>query len=85
VPQFVDHHPIAHATMTEEAVERIRTQIRAETPDDFGVKWLGAFVAVNGEGYCFSEAPNVEAVVNSHERFGYLIEATDVIEVTSLA
>ena len=53
MPQFVDHHPIAHATMTEEAVERIRTQIRAETPDDFGVKWLGAFVAVNGEDIAF--------------------------------
>ncbi len=80
----MDHHPIAHATVTEEAVERIRTQIRAETPDDFGVKWLGAFVAVNGEGYCLSEASNAEAVVKSHEVFGYLIETTDVIEVTSL-
>lgn len=84
MPQFLDHHPIAHAFLTEEAVEAIRTQIRAETPDDFGVKWLRAFGAANGEGYCLSEAPNAEAVVKSHEALGYLIETTDVIEVTSL-
>ena len=84
VPQFLDHHPIAHATLTEEAVEEIRIQIRTETPNDFGVKWLSAFVAANGEGYCLSEAPNAEAVVKSHEVLGYLIETMDVIEVTSL-
>jgi hypothetical protein len=84
MPQFLDHHPIAHALLTEEAVEEIRTQIRAETPNDFGVKWLNAFGAANGEGYCLSEAPNAEAVVKSHEALGYLIETTDVIEVTSL-
>ncbi len=84
VPQFLDHHPIAHATVTEEAVEELRTQIRAETLNDFGVKWLSAFVAANGEGYCLSDAPNAEAVVKSHEVLGYLIETTDVIEVTSL-
>ncbi|MDQ3761406.1 MAG: DUF4242 domain-containing protein [Actinomycetota bacterium] len=84
MPQFLDHHPLVHATLTEEAVEQIRTQIRAETPDDFGVKWLSAFVAANGEGYCLSEAPNTEAVVKSHEELGFLLEATDVIEVTSL-
>ena len=57
MPQFLDHHPIAHAFSTEEAVEEIRTQIRAGTPNDFGVKWLIAFGAANGEGYCLSEAP----------------------------
>jgi len=51
VPQFLDH-PTAHATLTEEAVEKLRKHIRAETPDDFGVKWLSVYVAVNGEGYC---------------------------------
>ena len=40
MPQFLDHHPIAHASLSEEAVEEIRTQIRAETPDDFGVKMV---------------------------------------------
>jgi Protein of unknown function (DUF4242) len=84
VPQFLDHHPTTHATLTEEAVEELRKHIRAETPDDFGVKWLSIYVAVNGEGYCLSEAPNAEAVVKSHELMGYLIETTDVIEVASL-
>jgi hypothetical protein len=84
MPQFLDHHPLAHAALTEEAVERVKAQILAEAPDDFGVKWLSAFVAINGDGYCLSEAPNAEAVVKTHEEKGYLIEETDVIEVTSL-
>lgn len=84
MPQYLDHHPIAHATLTEEAVEELRAHIRNETPDNFGVKWLGAYVAANGEGYCLSEAPNMEAVVRSHEGLGYLIEEEDIIEVTSV-
>jgi hypothetical protein len=84
VPQFLDHHPTAHAALTEEAVEQLRNHIRAETPDDFGVNWLSVHVATNGEGYCISEAPNAEAVVKSHELMGYLIETIDVIEVASL-
>lgn len=82
--QFLDRHPTAHATLTEEAVEQLRNHIRADTPDDFGVKWLSVYVAVNGEGYCISEAPNAQAVVRSHELMGYLIDTIDVIEVTSL-
>jgi hypothetical protein len=54
MPQFLDHHPLAHAALTEEAVERVKAQILAEAPDDFGVKWLGAFAAINGDGYCLS-------------------------------
>jgi hypothetical protein len=35
--------------LIEEAVEELRKHIRAETPDDFGVKWLSIYVTVNGE------------------------------------
>jgi hypothetical protein len=65
-------------------VEGLRKRIRAETPDDFGVQWLSVYATVNGEGFFFSEAPSVEAVVKSPEIMGYLIEATDVIEVAGL-
>jgi hypothetical protein len=41
-------------------------------------------MAVNGQGYCISEAPDAEAVVKSHEAKGYLIDAMDVVQVTSL-
>jgi translation elongation factor EF-1beta len=67
-----------------DVVEELRRHIRAKTPDGFGVKWLNIYVAVNGEGYCLSGAPNTEAVAKSHELMGYLIETTDVIEVASL-
>jgi hypothetical protein len=70
--------------LTEEAVEAMRTQMKAEAPDDFGVRLLSAFMAVNGQGYCISEAPDPEAVVKSHEAKGYLIDAMDVVQVTSL-
>jgi hypothetical protein len=84
VPEFLDHHPTAHATMTEESVQQLRNHIAAQTPDEFGVKWLHVYVAVNGEGYCISEAPNADAVVKSHESMGYLIDTMDVIEVANL-
>jgi hypothetical protein len=45
---------------------------------------LSVFVAVNGQGYCLSEAPDVEAVVKSHEAKGYLIDPMDVVQVASL-
>jgi hypothetical protein len=73
VPQFLDHHPLAHAALTEEAVEQVRTHIVAGTPDEFGVKWFSAFVVTNGEGYFLTEAPHAEAVVKSHEVMGYLL------------
>lgn len=84
MPQFLDHHPTAHVILTEGAVEESRKNIRAKMLDDFSVKWLSIYVTVNGDGYCLSEAPNVETVVKSHELMGYLIETTDVIEVASL-
>ncbi|MCA1674997.1 MAG: DUF4242 domain-containing protein [Actinobacteria bacterium] len=84
MPQFFDQHPLAHASLTEEAVEAMRAQMKAEAPDDFGVRLLSVFVAVNGQGYCLSEAPDVEAVVKSHEAKGYLIDAMDVVQVASL-
>jgi len=64
--------PLAHASLTEEAVEAMRTQMKAEAPDGFGVRLLSAFVAVNGQGYCFSEVPDADAVVKSHEAKGVL-------------
>ena len=84
MPQFFDQHPVAHAALTEETVEAMRAQIKAEAPDEFGVKLLSTFVAINGQGYCISEAPDAEAVVKSHEAKGYLIDAVDVVEITSL-
>lgn len=84
MPQFLDQHPLAHASLTEEAVEAMRAQMKAEAPDDFGVRLLSVFVAINGQGYCLSEAPDVEAVVKSHEAKGYLIDAMDVVEGASL-
>ena len=84
MPKFIDHHPIAHAPMTNEAVEALKGHIQAGKPDAFGVTLLNSFVAANGEGYCLSEAPNAKAVVEAHGARGYTIDEMDVLEVTSL-
>jgi len=84
MPQFLDQHPLAHASLTEESVEAMRDQMKAQAPDAFGVRLLTAFVAINGQGYCLSEAPDADAVVKSHEAKGYLIDAMDVVQVQSL-
>jgi hypothetical protein len=85
MPRFLDHHPVAHATTTDVALEALQNQIRAGQADDFGVKYLDAYVAVNGEGYCLSESPDADAVVKSHGMLGYTIDSADVIEVVSLS
>jgi hypothetical protein len=84
MPKFLDHHPIAHASMTNEALEAMRARIQAGSPDDYGVALLNAFVAANGVGYCLSEAPSADAVVESHGALGYLIDSSNVVEVTAL-
>lgn len=84
MPKFLDHHPIVHASLTNEALEAMRARIQSGSPDDFGVALLNAFVAINGIGYCLSEAPSADAVVESHGALGYLIDSSNVIEVTTL-
>ena len=85
MPTFLDHHPVAHAATTEVALQALQAQIRAGKADDSGVKYLNAYVAVNGEGYCLSESPNADAVVKSHGTLGYTIDIADVIEVVPVS
>jgi hypothetical protein len=56
MPGFLDHHPVAHSATADVALQSPAEQIHAAEPDDFGVKYLNAYVAVNGEGYCISES-----------------------------
>jgi len=84
MPTFLDQHPVAHASLTNEAMELMRARIKSRVADDFGVVWLNTFVAVNGQGFCLCEAPSPQAVVESHEILGYLIDVEDVLEVTPL-
>jgi hypothetical protein len=81
MPTFLDHHPVAHAATADVALQALQARIRAGEADDSGVKYLNAYVAVNGEGYCLSESPDADAVVKSHGALGYTIDVTDVIEV----
>jgi hypothetical protein len=85
MPRFLDHHPVAHAATADVALQALQNQIRAAEPDDFGVKYLDAYVAVNGEGYCISESPDADAVVKSHGAIGYTIDVADVVEVVSVS
>jgi hypothetical protein len=84
MPKFLDHHPVAHASLGSEAVEAMTGRINVAEPDQFGVTLINVFVAADGEGYCLSEAPSADAVVKSHGALGYTIEPSDVVQVTSL-
>ena len=85
MPTFLDHHPVAHAATADVALQALEAQIRATEADEFGVRYLNAYVAVNGEGYCLSESPNADAVVKSHGTLGYTIDIADVIEVVPVS
>ncbi len=85
MPTFLDHHPISHASRANEAVKAMTGRINVAEPDEYGVTLVNVFMAADGEGYCLSEAPSADAVVNSHEALGYALDPSDVVEVTSLA
>ena len=84
MPKFIDHHPVAHAPTTEMAAQGLEGHVRARDADEFGVNYIDAYVAVNGEGYCVTEAPDADAVIKSHAALGYTIDVMDVVEVVAL-
>jgi hypothetical protein len=83
VPKFMDHH----ATMPQlppEAIEQMTARIKAGQADGHGVKPLNVIMGTDGQADCLTEAPSVEAVINSHKDVGFSLDARDVREVMTL-
>lgn len=74
--KFLDHH-----TLPLMSPEQIKSTIGSKQADKFGVTMLNVFMA-HGEAWDYSEAPNAEAVVKSHEAMGIKISVKDVTKVS---
>ncbi len=92
MPKFIDHHPkMDMSKMSSEAIEQgkkmleqLTKDIKAKKADRFGVTTLNVFIGVNGESWCFTEAPNADAVLKSHAANGQMLTREDVVEVNPL-
>ena len=82
MPKFMDTHP-TNPDVPPEVVEGIRQKLLAGQPNDNGVVGLNMFVSQDVP-YCYTEAPNAEAVHKAHENMGLNLGPGDVKEVQSL-
>jgi len=85
MPKFLDHHnmPATSPEQRKVMLAQIKSMIDSKKPDSSGVIFLNVFMAP-GEAWGYSEAPNAEAIVKSHEAMGIKIKPGDIIEVTSV-
>ena len=85
MPKYIDYHekltPLPQ--LPPARVKQLMNDIKAAKLDDYGVKYINFFSAKNGHGFCVTEAPSVEALVQSHQALGLPLEAKDVHEIVS--
>lgn len=83
MPNFIDYH-LKMPELPPEALSQMKETIGAGKADQFGSIPLNVFIGANGDAYCLSEAPSVEAVCQSHAAVGVEISPGDVHEVSPL-
>ena len=76
--KFLDSHPMKGVKNTK------LKELHDSPTDEFGVKHLDIIYSENDDRmYCFLEAPNKDAVIKHHEKYGYTCDY--IIEVNSTA
>ena len=85
MPKFIDHHAMLPMPpeKSKEMLSQLKSMIESKKPDKAGVIYLNVFMA-KGEAWGYSEAPNVDAIMKSHEAMGIKVKKSDIIEVTSV-
>ncbi len=90
MPRFLDHHAKMPAMPPEameqgkKMLEQLKGAIKAKKADRFGVTPVNVFMGANGESWCLTDSPSVDAVVKSHEANGAKLTRNDVFEVSPL-
>jgi hypothetical protein len=80
--RFIDRHP-TNPNLPPEVLTIIRQRLQSDAPDEFGDQGINVFIGVN-ETYCYTEAPDAEAVRKAHEAIGVFLEPDDIAEVLVL-
>ena len=84
MPKFMDYHSKA-PELPPEAMQMMKQRIDSGEVDEFGSKVINVFLGAGGQAYCLSEAPDAEAVRQSHATGGVPLSQDDIVEVSSVA
>ena len=83
MPKYIDYHekltPLPQ--LPPARVKVLMDDIKAAKADQFGVRHINFFSAKNGHGFCITESPSVEALLESHKALGLPLERKDVHEI----
>jgi hypothetical protein len=81
MPKYLDSHPTT--PLPADVVAMIRERLESGRPDEFDE--VGQLVFIGAERtFCYTEAPDAEAVRKSHAALGVLLAPEDVMEVQVL-
>lgn len=80
MPLYIDFHA-KMPQLPPDAIEKMKATIGK--PDALGVKNINAYLTRDGQGYCITEGPNVDAVCKHHEAAGITLGKGDVHEVAT--
>jgi hypothetical protein len=64
MPKFMDFHDDLKLSSAD--IEQLRSQTRAGTADEYGVRQLELYYNPEGKVYCLLEGPDEEAVRQHH-------------------
>jgi hypothetical protein len=82
MPRFIDHHP-TNPNLPPELVTLIRQRLQSGERDEFGERGINVFIGAE-QTYCYTEAPNAEAVRRSHAALGIILGPEAIVEVQVL-
>ena len=78
MPRFLDSHPMKG--VKQETLKNLQK----EPKDEFGVTHVDIIFSEDEDRmFCFLEAPNKDAIIKHHDKFGYKCDY--IIEVNSTA
>ena len=80
--RFIDHHT-TNPNMPPEVLTIMRQRLQSGEQDEFGDRGISVFIGEE-HTYCYTEAPDADAVRKSHEALGILLDPEDVAEVQVL-
>ncbi len=85
MPKFLDHHalPPLSPEQKKAMTDQVKSMVASKKADKFGVTMLNSFMTP-AEAWGYSDAPNAEAVVKSHEAMGIKILVKDVKQVEAI-
>ncbi len=83
MPKYLDYHE-KMPELTPEMAEQMTARLKSGQPDQFGVTGLNVFIGTKGNGWCLTEGPSAQAVVDGHKAMGVELGISQVHEVQSV-